>query len=120
VDGLKKVGSGLTFLLIAVAALSMAVNAWYQLAATGELPIHARHGSGTVEEWTFRYFIGVIFYALVAFIGAGSIIGIVDQAIGIPIVKKYGPRLRRFLGLIAVVSLFVPIVISMVRMSIAD
>jgi hypothetical protein len=119
VGHLKKVGGLLLCLLIASAALSMAVNAWYQLAATGDLPIHARHGSGTVEPFTFGYFVGAIFYALVAVIGVGAIIILIDQ-LGIPIVEKYRPRLRRVLGLIAAVSLILPIVISIVRLSAAN
>jgi hypothetical protein len=120
VGHLKKVGGLLLCLLIASAALSMAVNAWYQLAATGDLPIHARHGSGAVEPFTFGYFVGAIFYALVAVIGVGAIIILIDQHIGIPIVEKYRPRLRRFLGLLAAVSFVLPIVISIVRMSAAN
>src|SRR5882724_4727223 len=74
VRNLKKVGGSLLCLLIAVASLSMAVDAWYQLAATGKLPIHARRGAGTLEPFTFSYFVLAAFYALVVIIGWGAII----------------------------------------------
>jgi hypothetical protein len=120
VDHLKNLGGGLLCLLIAGASLSMSVDAWYQLAATGELPIHARHGSGTVEPFTFSYFVGAIFYALVVVIGVSAIIFLIDQRIGIPIVEKYRPRLLRILALLAAVSFVLPIVISVARLSAAN
>src|SRR5260221_432593 len=97
------VGGSLLCLLIAVASLSMAVDAWYQLAATGKLPIHARRGAGTLEPFTFSYFVLAAFYALVVIIGWGAIIILIDQHIGIPIVEKYRPRLRRILALVAAI-----------------
>ena len=117
---LKKLGGGLLCLLIAGASLSMAVAAWYQFATTGELPIHARHGSGTLQPFTLSYFVVAAFYALVVVIGAGAIIALIDQHIGIPIAEKYRPRLLRFLVLLATVSFVLPIVISMARVSAAD
>jgi len=63
VENLRRFGGWLLCLLIASASLTMTVDAWYQLAETGELPIHARHGAGTVEPFTFRYFVGAGFYA---------------------------------------------------------
>jgi hypothetical protein len=120
VGNLKKVGGCLLCLLIAGAALSMAVHAWYQLAATGELPIHARRGSGTLEPFTFSYFVGTAFYALVVVIGVGAIIALIDQYIGIPIVEKYRPRIPRILALLAAVSFVLPIVISVARVAAAN
>ena len=117
-ENLKKLGTLLLCLLIASASLSMAVHAWYQLATTGELPIHARHGSGTLEPFTFSYFVVAAFYALVVVIGATAIIGLIDQCI--PIVEKYRPRIRRILALLAAVSFVVPIVISVARGSTAN
>jgi hypothetical protein len=118
VGNLKKLGGLLLCLLIAGASLSMAVDAWYQLAATGELPIHARRGSGTVEPFTFSYFVVAAFYALVVVIGATAIIGLIDQYI--PIAENYRPRIRRILALLAAVSFVVPIVISVARGSTAN
>jgi len=118
VGNLKKLGTLLLCLLLASASLSMAVNAWYRLAATGELPIHARRGSGTLEPFTFSYFVVAAFYALVVVIGVCAIIGLIDQCI--PIVEKYRPRIRRILALVAAVSFVVPIVISVARGSTAN
>jgi UDP-N-acetylmuramyl pentapeptide phosphotransferase/UDP-N-acetylglucosamine-1-phosphate transferase len=118
VGNLKKLGGWLLFLLIAGASLSMAVHAWYQLATTGELPIHARRGSGTLEPFTFSYFVGAAFYALVFVIGVTAIIGLIDQYI--PIAEKYRPRIRRILALLAAVSFVLPIAISVARVSTAN
>ena len=117
VGNLKKVGGGLLCLLIATASLSMAANAWYQLAATGKLPIHARHGDGTLDPFTFSYFVLAAFYAIVVDIGVGAIIVLIDQHIGFPIVEKYRPRLRRLFALLTAASLILPIVISVARVS---
>jgi hypothetical protein len=98
----------------------MTVNAWYQLAITSELPIHARHGEGTLEPFTFSYFVVAAFYALVVVIGVGAIIVLIDQHIGIPIVEKYRSRLLRILALIAAVSFVLPIAISVAQVSAAN
>jgi len=117
---LKNVGGCLLCLLIASAALAMTVSAWYQLATTGELPIHTRHGEGTVEPFTIGYFVGVTFYALVVVIGVGAIIVLIDQHIGIQIVEKYRLRLLRILALLAAVNFVLPIAISVARSSAAN
>jgi len=119
-DILKRIGGGLLCLLIAGASLSMAGSAWYEFATSGELPIHARHGSGTVEQFTPAYFVLAAFYALVVVIGVTMIIVLIDQPIGIPFVEKYRPRIRRILALLAAISFLVPIVISIVRVARAN
>ena len=61
VDILKRIANGLLYRFIAGAALAMTADAWHQLATSGELPIHARHGSGTVPPFTFALFFAVMF-----------------------------------------------------------
>src|SRR4051794_15860165 len=123
---LKKIGAWLggllIFLLIASAALSITVMGRYQLAVTGELPIHTRHSSGTtVEPFEFRFFVGAAFYALVFVIGVVAVIALIDKYLGIPIVEKYPPRRRRrVFALLAAISFVLPIVISVTRGSTAN
>lgn len=120
IEILKRIGAGLLCLLIAGAALSMAGSAWYELATSGELPIHARHGSGTIEQFTPAYFVLAAFYALVVVVGVGAIIALIDQQIGIAFVEQRRTRIRRSLALLAAVSFLVPIVISIVRVASAN
>lgn len=114
-DILKRIGGALLCLLIAGAALSMAGSAWYELATSGELPIHARHGSGTLAPFTPAYFVVAMFYALVVVIGVTMILVLIDQPIGIAFVENHRPRIRRALALLAAISFLVPIVISIAR-----
>src|SRR5262245_33427612 len=107
---LKRVGTCSLCLLIAGAALSNASYAWYQLAVTGKLPIHARHGDGTLAPFTISYFVVSAFYAVAIVIGLGAIVMLIDQCIGIPIIEKVQPRLRRRVAAwIAAISFVVPI-----------
>jgi len=115
VEGPKKIGAAFLSVLIACSALAMAANAWYRLAANNELPIHARHGDGTAEPFSGVYFIGIAFYALVATIGVGAIIALIDQGIGIPIVERHRTRIRRLLAVCATVSLLLPLLLSVAR-----
>ena len=122
-ENLKKFGAWLggllIFLLIASASLSMTVLGWYQLAVTGELSIHTRRGSGTtVEPFELRFFIGAAFYALGFVIRVVAVIAVIDKYMGIPILEKYPPRLRRrIFALLAAISFVLPIVISVARVS---
>jgi len=112
VDILKRIASGVLCLFIAGAALAMTADAWHQLATSGELPIHARHGSGTVPPFTLAFFFAVMFYALAPVIAAGCIIALIDQQIGIPFAERHRQSIRRALAMLFGVGFLVPILIA--------
>jgi hypothetical protein len=113
VDILKRIANGVLCLFIAGAALAMTADAWHQLATSGELPIHARHGSGTVAPFTLAFFAGLIFYALLPVIAAGCIIALIDQQIGIPFAERHRRSIRRSLAMLFGVSVLTPILIAL-------